>query len=49
MSFAELVDKMVECALLANADRNMSVFSYDSTILQKFSGGQKGGLKSGVK
>lgn len=49
VSFAELVDKMVECALLANADRNMSVFSYDSTILQKFSGGQKGGLKSGVK
>lgn len=40
---------MVECALLANADRNQSVFSYDSTILQKFTSGQKGGLKNRVK
>ena len=49
LSFSAMVDKMVECALLANADRNQSVFSYDSTILQKFTSGQKGGLKNRVK
>lgn len=46
LKFPDLIDKMVECALLANADRNQSVFSYDSNILNKLASGQKtGGAK----
>lgn len=42
VSFPELVDKMVESALLAHADKNRNVFAYDSTILQKVAAGTKG-------
>ena len=42
VSFAQLVDKMVEDALRANADAGSSVYAYDSTILQKVTAGAKG-------
>lgn len=41
ISFAKMIDKMVECALLANANRNENVFSYQSCILSS-RGGTKG-------
>ena len=42
VSFGEMVDTMVECAMAAWAERNKSVFSYDSTILQAVVAGSKG-------
>lgn len=42
LSFADLVEKMVESALLAHADKNQNVFAYDSSILQKVTSGVKG-------
>lgn len=41
VSFPKLIDKMVEYALLANAERNENVFSYQSAILNGM-GGAKG-------
>ena len=46
VKFSELIDKMVEYALLANAERNENVFSYSSSILNG-SAGAKG--TKGVK
>ena len=42
LSFAQMLDKMIECALKASADKKRSVFSYDSSILSKIAGGTKG-------
>lgn len=42
VSFPELVEKMVEDALRAHADKNQNVYAYDSTILQKVAAGTKG-------
>ncbi|MDO5298448.1 MAG: D-alanine--D-alanine ligase family protein [Clostridia bacterium] len=42
VSFPELVEKMVEDALRAHADKNQNVYAYDSTILQKVAAGAKG-------
>lgn len=42
VSFAKLVDIMVEGALLAHADKNKNVYAFDSTILQKVTSGAKG-------
>ncbi|MGN0775422.1 MAG: D-alanine--D-alanine ligase family protein [Candidatus Ventricola sp.] len=42
VSFAQLVEKMVEDALRAHADKNTNVFAFDSTILQKVTAGTKG-------
>lgn len=42
VSFADLVQRMVETALLAHADKNKNVFAFDSTILQKVASGAKG-------
>jgi len=42
VSFGELVDKMVEGALRAHADKNQNVYAFDSTILQKVAAGTKG-------
>ncbi len=42
VSFAALLDRMIEHAFEANADKNRSVFSYDSTILNNIIGGSKG-------
>ena len=42
VSFAKLVDIMVEGALLAHADKNKNVYAFDSTILQKVASGAKG-------
>lgn len=42
VSFSDLVDKLVEDALRAHADKNSSVFAFDSTILQKVTAGAKG-------
>ena len=42
VKFAEMLDTMVECAFRAHADKNASVYSYDSTILQKVISGAKG-------
>ena len=42
VSFAQLVEKMVEDALRAHADKNTNVFAFDSTILQKVAAGAKG-------
>jgi len=44
LSFAQLLDKMIECAYRASADRNSSVFSYDSSILDNIVSGSKGKL-----
>ena len=43
MSFGALLDKMIEYALKANADRRHSIFSYDSSILSRVANGTKGG------
>ena len=42
VSFAELVEKMVEGALRAHADKSRNVYAFDSTILQKVAAGTKG-------
>ena len=42
VSFPDLVEKMIESALLAHADKNRNVYAYDSTILQKVAAGVKG-------
>lgn len=42
IDFPKLVDKMVESALRAHADKNTSVYAFDSTILQKVTAGSKG-------
>ena len=40
--FPKLIEKMVEDALRAHADKNSSVFAYDSSILKKVAAGTKG-------
>jgi len=42
VSFADLVEQMVEGALLAHADKNQNVYAFDSSILQKVTAGVKG-------
>jgi len=42
VSFAQLVDIMIESALRAHADKNQNVYAFDSTILQKVASGAKG-------
>ena len=42
ISFAALLDGMVECAFSAWADRKASVFSHDSTLLANIVHGSKG-------
>lgn len=42
VSFGDLVEKMVEGALRAHADKNQNVYAFDSTILQKVASGVKG-------
>ncbi|MEA5067017.1 MAG: D-alanine--D-alanine ligase, partial [Eubacteriales bacterium] len=44
VSFQNMIDKMVECALKAHADKRQSVFSYKSDILNRQGGGTKGKL-----
>lgn len=43
VSFNELIDELVACALYAYEDRKASVYSYDSQILKKQGGGKVGG------
>ena len=42
VNFPKLVEKMVESAMKAYADKNRSVYAFDSTILQKVTAGSKG-------
>lgn len=42
LDFLKLIEKMVEDALRAHADKNSSVFAYDSSILKKVAAGTKG-------
>ena len=42
LDFPKLIEKMVEYALRAHADKNSSVFAYDSSILKKVAAGTKG-------
>ena len=42
LDFPKLIEKMVEDALRAPADKNSSVFAYDSSILKKVAAGTKG-------
>ena len=42
LDFPKLIEKMVEDALRAYADKNSSVFAYDSSILKKVAAGTKG-------
>ena len=42
ISFKEMLDCMIEDAFTAYADKNRSVFSYDSSILRSVQGGLKG-------
>ena len=42
LDFPKLIEKMVEDALRAHADKNSSVFAYDSSILKKVAAGTKG-------
>ena len=44
LSFAKMLDKMVECAFRAHADKNGSVYSFDSSILASIVSGSKGKL-----
>ncbi len=49
LAYQQLLEKMIEYALLAQAERRKSVFAYDSGILNKVIAGTKSGLKSGTK
>ena len=42
LDFPKLIEKMVEDTLRAHADKNSSVFAYDSSILKKVAAGTKG-------
>ena len=42
LDFPKLIEKMVEDARRAHADKNSSVFAYDSSILKKVAAGTKG-------
>ncbi len=42
VSFAALLNKMIELAFVAHAEKNRSVFSYNSQILKKIVSGAKG-------
>ena len=42
ISFKEMLDCMIEDAFTAYAEKNRSVFSYDSSILRSVQGGLKG-------
>ena len=42
LDFPKLIEKTVEDALRAHADKNSSVFAYDSSILKKVAAGTKG-------
>ena len=42
LDFPKLIEKMVEDALRAHADKNSSVFAYDSSILKKVAAGTTG-------
>ena len=42
LDFPKLIEKMVEDALRAHADKNSSVFAYESSILKKVAAGTKG-------
>ena len=42
IDFPKLVERMVESAMKAYADKNRSVYAFDSTILQKVTAGSKG-------
>lgn len=42
LDFPKLIEKMVEDALRAHADKNSSVFAYDSSIIKKVAAGTKG-------
>ena len=42
LDFPKLIEKMVVDALRAHADKNSSVFAYDSSILKKVAAGTKG-------
>ena len=42
LDFPKLIEKMVEDALRAHADKNSSVFAHDSSILKKVAAGTKG-------
>lgn len=42
LDFPKLIEKMVEDALRAHADKNSNVFAYDSSILKKVAAGTKG-------
>lgn len=42
INFPDLVDRMIESAMEAFADKNRSIYAYDSTILQKVTAGVKG-------
>ncbi len=47
LAFPELVDKLVEYALIAHEDKSRSSFAYDSMVLSKAAiAGQKAGIKS---
>ena len=43
LPYAKLIDKMVELALRAHAEKNRSVFAFDSNLLNQCALGQKGG------
>ena len=43
VSYAKLIDKMVELALRAHAEKNRAVFAFDSDLLNQCALGQKGG------
>jgi len=45
MTFAELLDAMIEYAIAAHAEKRRNVFTYDSSILSKVSAGAKMGKK----
>ena len=42
LPYAKLIDKMVELALRAHAEKNRAVFAFDSNLLNQCALGQKG-------
>lgn len=42
MGYPALIERMVECAYQAHAQKNKGIFAYDSTILQSYAQGKQG-------
>ena len=49
LPYAKLIDRMVECAMKAEQDKEENNYAYTSDILKNISMGGKTGMKNGLK